>query len=427
MGLSEHERTVCDAISRRRDALLDDLRSHVETPTGGGNTDGLNRTRELLTRRAARLGATVEHVRGQRRPQWLFGSPGYGDRGARSTPDSPPTAVCRRELGLKGVPLLISGHLDTVHDPSGPFQQLTLTPDGVRGIGPGCVDMKGGLVITLAALECLDECGIKLPWTLLLNSDEETGSYHSERTIFAEASRVATLGGVGIAVEPGANGSEGALVVARAGSGQFFIEVTGKAAHVGRDFASGISAVNALAELILKIAALSEPARDLIVNIGPIEGGTATNAVPDRARGWGNVRFPDQAAAGAIEARLRTLVSEAQTGAIRTRLESSFIRAAKPLTPDTQRLADMARAASLDLGRELPFTKTAGVCDGNVMQAAGLPTLDTLGVRGGGLHTPEEWIEIPSLVDRCQLLAVFMIRAAGSSELGPLNSERKGG
>ena len=82
-------------------------------------------------------------------------------------------------------PVLISGHLDTVHTPppAGTFTRLTVAADGRTAVGPGCVDMKGGLVIGIAALECLEEAGVRLPWTFVLNSDEETGSYHSERAI----------------------------------------------------------------------------------------------------------------------------------------------------------------------------------------------------------------------------------------------------
>ncbi|MFN7021814.1 MAG: M20/M25/M40 family metallo-hydrolase [Phycisphaerales bacterium] len=422
MSLSELEQQVCGVIAGRRAALLADLRLHVELPTGGGNADALDKSRGLLTARAAALGARVELVAGQGRPEWLFGSPGYGGRESGQSPPHPlpppPTAVCRREAGIDGAPLLIAGHLDTVHDPGGPFQRLEVSADGSRGVGPGCADMKGGLVITLGALECLEACGVRLPWTLLLNSDEETGSYHSQQAILDEAARVAALGGVGIAVEPGANGSDGALVVERAGSGQFFVEVRGRAAHVGRDFGSGVSAVKSLAGLILRISELSNPAEGLIVNIGPIEGGHATNAVPERARAWGNARFPDETGARALETRLREVVAAANGGGISARVEVSMVRAAKPQTPGTMELAEVARAASLDLGRVLPFAKTAGVCDGNIMQGAGLPTLDTLGVRGGGLHTTDEWIEIGSLVDRCSLLAVFMMRAAGSRSPG---------
>src|SRR5205085_3197779 len=88
----------------------------------------------------------------------------------------------------------------------------------------------------------------------------------------------------------------------------------------------------------------------------------------------------------------------------------SFNRPAKPATPGTMKLAEAARAAAEDLGQKLPFGKTGGVCDGNILQDAGLATIDTLGVRGGGLHTPQEWIELSSLVERAQLLALVISR-----------------
>jgi glutamate carboxypeptidase len=91
-------------------------------------------------------------------------------------------------------------------------------------------------------------------------------------------------------------------------------------------------------------------------------------------------------------------------------LSSTLNRPAKPGTPKVMALAGLARAAAEDLGQRLPFSKTGGVCEGNNLQDAGLPTIDTLGVRGGGLHTPTEWIELASLVERCQLLAILIAR-----------------
>lgn len=103
----------------------------------------------------------------------------------------------------------------------------------------------------------------------------------------------------------------------------------------------------------------------------------------------------------------------------RVTIRREFSRPAKPTTPQVRRLADAARRAAEDLGQRLPFAKTGGVCDGNNMQAAGLPTIDTLGVRGGGLHTTEEWIDLASLVDRCCLLAILVSRLS-SGEIDPL-------
>lgn len=399
--LTAVEQRVCRDIAQRESDLLADLRLHVGLPTGGGNRSALDESRERLTTRAAALGAAVEFVPGAPRPAWLY----LRDEDEAALP----TAVCRR-LGSNsaGREFLISGHLDTVHDPAGPFRELTVEPDGKKGIGPGVVDMKGGLVIALAALEAIHSVGEALNWTLMLNADEETGSFSSARAIADEAAQAASRGGLGIALEPAAAG--GALVVERAGSGQFMIEARGRAAHVGRDFASGVSAVTALAHVIATLAQASRPAEGLIVNVGPLQGGTATNVVPDLARAWGNVRVSSVEQQREFEQVLRHACETGRLPGSTVVSQCVFSRPCKPCTPEVTRFAEHCRSCAASLGQKLPFTRTSGVCDGNNMQAAGLTTLDTLGVRGGGLHTPEEWIELPSLVERCQLLAVVMLR-----------------
>lgn len=268
--------------------------------------------------------------------------------------------------------------------------------------------MKGGLVIAIHALESLHALGVDCSWTVVLNSDEETGSYHSEPALRA----VAREADVGLVLEPAL--PDGSLVVERPGSGQFMIECAGKSAHVGRDFSAGKSAVLALARCIEATERMSDPAAARIVNIGPIEGGHATNVVPDSARAWGNARFGTPEIAAEIERELRSL--ETAAGAIPSvKVEVSFNRPAKPLTPGTERLAMAARSVAESLGQTLGFGKTGGVCDGNILQDAGLPTIDTLGVRGGGLHTPQEWIELASLTERCQLLAVLLARLSADA------------
>ncbi|MFO0836708.1 MAG: M20/M25/M40 family metallo-hydrolase [Phycisphaerales bacterium] len=387
-------------ISSRHEALLADLKLHVETPTGCGYKPGLDRTRHHFADRLRAMGASIELMPGQPRPNWLYG--------ASESAEIPPVLVARRHARAGATRILISGHLDTVHEPDAAFRSLTISPDAKTATGPGCVDMKGGLVIAIHALESLAALGVDCSWTVVLNSDEETGSYHSEAALRA-AARGADLG---LVLEPSL--PDGSLVVERPGSGQFMFECEGKAAHVGRDFASGRSAVLALARCISATERWSDPHAARIVNVGPIEGGHATNVVPDSARAWGNARFGTPEIAAAIERDLRTL--ETPQGEVPSvRLQISFNRPAKPLTPATQRLALAAREVAESLGQTLPFGKTGGVCDGNILQDAGLPTIDTLGVRGGGLHTPQEWIELASLVERCQLLAVLVARLSSDA------------
>lgn len=397
--LTEAERRACDLIEHRASILLEDLRKHVETPTGPGGATGIEASRKELTDRMQRLGAQASLVPGEPRPSWLRGG---------STTDIPPTAVLARTTpGMRRV--LIAGHLDTVHPADGPFQKLTLAEDGQTAVGPGCVDMKGGLVIAACALECLEEAGAPASWTFTLNADEETGTYHSEKALREQAARH----DFGLALEPALPGGE--LAIERMGSGQFMLEAIGRSSHVGRDFRGGVSAVTALARAMVAVGEMADPRRDdsYIMSIGPIEGGSATNAVPDHAAAWGNARFPNAEVAGEMGARLDALQTKHQAcegteAAIIVR--RSFNRPAKPLTKQTEALALHARAVAEGLGQQLPFASTGGVCDGNILQDAGLPTIDTLGVRGGGLHTPDEWIELASLVQRCQLLAVLVSR-----------------
>lgn len=404
--LSEQEQRLCAAIESREGALLEDLRRHVALPTGGGNSAALDESRGLLRARLEALGAATELVPGDPRPDWLETDDAAGDR------PIPPTAVCRRTGGGRaGDKVLIAGHLDTVHDPSGPFRELSVRPDGSTATGPGCVDMKGGLVIAVAALEALEECGLDAAWSFTLNSDEETGTYHSDACLRA----VAAEHHWGIALEPALPGGE--LAIERPGSGQFMIECLGRSAHVGRSFTEGVSAVNKLAECILEVARMPDPDRGRILSIGPLRGNAAPNAVPDRARGWGNARYPDERAGDRIGAMLDALATDPDAMP-RTIVHKSFNRPAKPETGAVRALAMAARGVAEDLGQSLPFARTGGVCDGNNLQAAGLTTIDTLGVRGGGLHTPDEWIELASLVERCQLLAVLISRLGAGGARG---------
>jgi glutamate carboxypeptidase len=386
---------LASLIAARREEMIADLARHVAIPTGRNHTPGLDTYRAILVARLDALGATPHYCPGDARPDWLSETAD----GPPKHFDSPPTVLCRRLT--PGKPrILLAGHLDTVFDPRGPFQTLSLSSDGRTAIGPGVVDMKGGILIALVALEALESMCVPVSWSFILNSDEETGSYASDRALRAAAKEH----DLGLALEPAL--PDGGLAVERKGSAQFLIEAFGTSAHAGRDFEKGASAVYALARAITRCEAMTDLPRGLTVNIGPLKGGAATNIVPDYAAAWGNVRFKDAASACDIEQRLSAL--DASQGLPRLRVHTSFARPAKPLTPETQRLADTIRDVAESLGQSLPFGASGGVCDGNNLQDAGLPTLDTLGVRGGGLHTHQEWIDLASLTERATLLACLL-------------------
>lgn len=395
--LSAFEQRLVADIARRHDELVRDLAMWVRVPSGRGCKSALDEMRGLLVGRLVKLGASPHEVAGTPAPTWLREDP-------TSAGDPPPFVVCRTRRDTARAHILLCGHIDTVHDPAGPFRELTISHDGAKATGPGCADMKGGLLIAIAALEALEASGANVSWSFAIVSDEETGTFHADAALREEAARGYTHG---LVFEPAL--PDGSLVVERPGSGQFMIECRGRSAHVGRDFTKGISAVRALATATLGALDLADPARGLLVNIGPLEGNDATNIVPDRARAWGNVRCTSSTAQAAAREGLLAL-NQAHDALPSTRVELIFNRPSKPKTAAVEQLALIARAAAESLGQQLPFGTTGGVCDGNNMQAAGLPVIDTLGVRGGGLHTLDEWIDLTSLVQRTQLAAVLMHR-----------------
>lgn len=394
-NLTEQEQSICRALEKRARSMLTDLERHVNIPTGKGHTPGLDEYRGVLLDRIRAIGAKVSIREGQDRPDWLIGAGGAAP---------PPSAVCSHP-DKSGARVMIACHLDTVFDPKASFNRFVLSQDEQTATGPGVVDMKGGVLVALNALEALVEAGVPLHWTLVLTSDEETGSYCSEQIL----REVAREHDIGIATEPALPGGE--LAIERMGSGQFQIETFGRSAHVGRDFTSGISAVTAMARTLVAVSEIPEPERGMIASVGPVHGGDAANAVPEHAVAWGNVRFPDREIADELQRRLEALASDGDS-LPRVVIRHSLNRPAKPLMPGTLKLAEMARAVAESLGQALPFAKTGGVCDGNILQDEGLPTIDTLGVRGGGLHTTKEWIEVASQVERAQLMAVLLARLA---------------
>ncbi len=412
MPLSAAERALCAHIDARGDELLAQLSEYVAIPTGRGWAPGLEQLRGVLRRRLEALGAAIELRPGAERPEWLAGPD--GDRAASDAPQ--PVLIARGPAPPKAARpprVLIVGHLDTVHDPAGDFRTLSLSDGGRSAIGPGAVDMKGGLVVALAALEALAAQGAGIAWTVALNADEETGSFGSS-DILRE-----TVPGhdLGVVLEPALPG--GALAISRGGSGQFMIEAFGRAAHVGRDFAEGRSAVVALAETIVALGRLSRPDQGSIVNVGPLLGGAATNIVPDHAAAWGNVRFTDDRRAKELGAAIDRLATRGEA-LPRLVVRRAWNRPAKLDDAAVRGLAQRAQAAASELGQALPLASTAGVCDGNTLADAGLPTLDNLGVRGGNLHRTDEFVEVASLIERARLLAVFLGRLIAVNGESPL-------
>ncbi|KQN03765.1 hydrolase [Sphingomonas sp. Leaf25] len=308
-----------------------------------------------------------------------------------------PQAACR---------MLFTGHMDTVYGVDHPFQEARYREPGVLN-GPGAADMKGGLAVLLAALGAIERGGptADFGYDVVINSDEETGSFASAALIEAHAAgKVAAF-----TYEPAL--PDGTLAGARGGTGNFSLTVTGRSAHAGRNPEEGRNAVVAAADLALRLAAEGGPG--LAVNPARIDGGGPNNVVPDHAVLRVNFRpkaAADIARADAAIDRIIAGVAEARDVAISR--HGSFNRPPKPIDAAAVKLFALVQATGSDLGIPIQWRDTGGVCDGNNIAAQGVAVIDTMGVRGGAIHSPDEYMIVDSLAERAALSAVAISRIA---------------
>jgi glutamate carboxypeptidase len=310
------------------------------------------------------------------------------------------------------VQVLLTGHMDTVYGADHPFQRLEWLGAKVLR-GPGVADMKGGLAVMLAALGAVEESALaeRIGYEVVINSDEEVGSPGSAALIErAAAGKVAAL-----TYEPAAL-PDGTLAGARPGSGNFSLVVTGRSAHAGRNPEEGRNALVAAAELAVRLDSAKRPG--LSVNPARIDGGGPNNVVPDHAILRINMRprtLDDQQAAQAALAEAVAAVAEARD--VRITIHGGFGRPPKPLDPAAEALFELVRRCGAELGQAIAWRDTGGVCDGNNIAARGVPVVDTMGVRGGAIHSPDEYLIVDSLAERAQLSALTMLRLARGEDL----------
>lgn len=305
--------------------------------------------------------------------------------------------------------LLFTGHMDTVFPVDHAFQDLNwLEPGTVLG-GPGVADMKGGIAVMLAALKAIETSPVapQIGYDVVINSDEEVGSLGSAALI-AEAARGKRAA---LTYEPSAL-PDGTLAGARPGSGNFSFTVHGRSAHAGRNPQDGRNAVIAAADLALRLKAAMDGG--LSVNPAKIDGGSPNNVVPDMAVLRVNMRpttLEDQARAETLIRDSVTAVSTAHD--VHIHVHGHFARPPKPMTLAIEHLFGVVKKAGEDLGQQIGWKSTGGVCDGNNIAACGVPVIDTMGVRGGSIHSMEEYLIVESLGERAALSALTILRLAG--------------
>ena len=399
----DRHRAALDAAAAA--PMLVQVRAWSAINSGSRNLDGLGTTAGLLADAFAGLPGEVTLVDPM---------PGEEiDRNGRAQPVAYGRNLHVRVRPLAPVQLLLTGHMDTVYAADNPFQTLADLDGGAVIKGPGVADMKGGIALMLAALGAIEASPLRdrIGYEVIVNSDEEIGSPGSAALISESAEgKLAAL-----TYEPSVL-PDGTLAGARPGSGNFSIVITGRSAHAGRNPEEGRNAIVAAADLALRLDRAGRAG--LAINPARIDGGGANNVVPGQSVLRVNLRpaLPeDQIAAQALLDDLTRAIA-AEHG-VAVHIHGGFARPPKPIDPKTARLFALVEESAALLGRPITHAATGGVCDGNNIAARGVPVVDTMGARGGAIHSPDEYLIVESLAERAQLSTLVMLKLAESGRV----------
>ena len=337
----------------------------------------VNQMMDVASSTMETLGATVERTPG---------ADGYGD-------------VVTARFNWGSTPgILVLGHLDTVHLVGTLKESLPIRRDGDRLYGPGVMDMKGGMYLSVHALGHVLEkqSALSVPVTFMFIPDEEIGSPSTRKLIEAEARKSRWV----LVPEPA---HDEKLVTGRHAFLRFTLTVFGKAQHAGVAQGAGRSAISAMARLITQIEALSDIEREITYRVGVVSGGDFVNVVPTQCQAQVLCVAPTANAFHEIRQQMDAL----DTGdpELRVEVDAGPVRPLFKPTAGTLALYEIAASVAAELGLNLDHGQFGGGSDGNFTGALGIPTLDGLGVHGKGLHTKSEHIYVSSLVPRAQLLA----------------------
>jgi glutamate carboxypeptidase len=309
----------------------------------------------------------------------------------------------RRGTGSKR--LLCVSHLDTVFS-RGTARERPFSIVGARAMGPGVLDMKGGITSLLFAFRALAAADgpawRETTFAWFLNSDEEVLSPTSRPLIRAEAERASSVA----VTEPARPGGE--YVIGRKGAAKFFMEVVGRAAHAGNQPEVGRSAVLAMAHKICALHAMTDLSGGTTVNVGVVRGGERSNVVADRCHAEIDLRAWTAAAADKAIARFHEIADHPHVDGTTAALWGDMNFPPWPeALPGTMGLLSLMQDAGRELGLTLHGIPTGGGSDGN--HTSGIaPTIDGLGPQGSLAHNPDEYIELPTLLERARVTTRFV-------------------
>ena len=367
------------------DDMVERLRPWIECESPTYDADAVNRMMDLAAYDLTVAGAVVERIPGRM---------GFGGSVRARFPHP--------DFGKPGI--LIAGHMDTVH-PIGTLDKLPFKREGDICYGPGIMDMKGGNFISLEAIKALAMAGMQtpLPVTVLFTPDEEVGTPSTRDLIEAEAAKNKYV----LVPEPAK--PDGGAVIGRYAIARFNLRTVGRPSHAGWALAEGRSAIAAMAKKILEIESMTTD--DCTFSVGVIHAGQWVNCVSSSCEAQALTMAKTQedldrgvAAMMALQGEENGVSFEVTRGVTRPVWE--------PDQPGTMAMFDIAKEICADLGFTLTGSSSGGGSDGNFTGFMGIPTLDSIGVRGKGLHTLTEHIEVASLAERAKLTAALLMRLA---------------
>jgi glutamate carboxypeptidase len=356
------------------------LKSLVETESPSHDKAAVDRVGALVAEEARKLGAQVE----------ILPNAVTGDH------------ILARFSSSKGVedkPILLLCHMDTVF-PLGTLSRMPYREADGRIFGPGVLDMKSGLVISLAAIESARKRGIARPVTLLCTSDEEIGSGTSRAWIESLA-KESELALVLESAMP-----DGALKTWRKGVGDFSVKVKGRAAHAGGFHKMGRNAIEEMAYQVIAIQKLTDYERQTTVNVGVIHGGTVSNVVPEEAEIEVDFRVMQSGEWERLEQEMKNLKPVLDGTTIE--VSGSLNRPPMPFDDTMKVTFEKAKTIAARAGMDLKASGTGGGSDANFVAPLGIPVLDGLGAVGEGPHSDREYILADSLVERSQLVSLLL-------------------
>lgn len=379
---------LTDWMESNLDAYLEDLAWLVNRDCGTDYKAGVDGVADWVASRCAELGAEIE-----RRPQ-----EDYGD------------LLLARWRGDGTARILLSAHMDTVY-PRGIAEQRQLRRDGDRLVGPGVSDMKAGLLSGLYAVQVLldHESASWKELAFIFSSDEEVGSPVSRDWL----QEIALAYDAGLVLESAR--PDGSLVTARKGGGFMELRVEGRPAHAGVEPEKGASALRELAHQIVELERLNGTIAGATVVVTLAEGGSARNVVPAHARATIDARVVEERSRQDLRTAIREVVQKRHVPGTSVELIGDIDRPPWSRGRGTIRLYEQARDIAGELDISLGETRSGGTSDGSFLAGAGLPVLDGLGPIGGADHSPDEYLEVPSIVPRTAILAELIRRLAQPS------------